>query len=240
MATIAAPQRRLPSERRFFTGIAAVMVVATFLGFAPTYYLSGLTGAPPLSPLVHVHGVVFSAWMLLFLGQTALIAVRRPAIHRTAGAAGAVLAAFMVVLGIATAIASARSGHGPPGRDPAIFLFFPLTIISLFAIFTAFAIARRRRADQHKRLMLLGTICLLVTPLARLGPRLGMPWPPPICGMILSDLLLLALVVFDLRKNGRLHPVTLWGGGALLLSEPLRVLIANSEAWHIFARWLIG
>jgi hypothetical protein len=88
--------------------------------------------------------------------------------------------------------------------------------------------------------MLLGTISIVVTPLARLGPRLGMPWAPPICGMILSDLLLLALVVFDVRKNGRLHPVTLWGGGAVLLSEPLRVLIANSQAWQNFARWLIG
>jgi hypothetical protein len=36
MATIAAPQRRLQSERRFFTGVAAVMVAVTFIGFAPT------------------------------------------------------------------------------------------------------------------------------------------------------------------------------------------------------------
>jgi hypothetical protein len=58
--------------------------------------------------------------------------------------------------------------------------------------------------------------------------------------MILADLFLVALVLFDFRKNGRLHPVTLWGGGAFLLSEPLRVMIANSQAWQNFARWLIG
>jgi hypothetical protein len=34
--------------------------------------------------------------------------------------------------------------------------------------------------------------------------------------------------------------VTLWGGGAILLSEPLRVLIAHSQPWQDFARWLIG
>jgi hypothetical protein len=184
--------------------------------------------------------MVFSAWMLLFLGQTSLIAAGRPDTHRMTGAAAAILAACMFVLGIVVALKGARSGHGPPGRDPAMFVFFPFTSISLFAVFTTLAILRRRRADQHKRLMLLGTISIVVTPLARLGPRLGMPWPAPICGMILSDLLLLALVVFDLRKNGRLHPVTLWGGGAILLSEPLRVLIANSETWQTFARWLIG
>lgn len=240
MATIAAPHRRLQSERRFFTGMAAVMVAATFAGFAPTYYLAALAGAPPLTPLVHVHGVIFSAWMLFFLLQASLIAMKRPDIHRMTGVAGAVLAACMFVLGIVVALESARSGHGPPGRDPAMFLLFPFTSISLFAVFTALALFRRGRADHHKRLMLLGTMSVVVTPLARLGPRLGMPWPAPICGMILADLLLLALVVFDLRKNGRLHPVTLWGGGAMLLSEPLRVLIANSEAWQNLARWLIG
>ena len=240
MATIAAPQRHLQSERRFFTGIAAVMVAATFIGFAPTYYLAGPMGAPPLSPLVHLHGAVFSGWMLLFLGQTGLIAAGRPRIHRMTGTAAAVLAAFMFVLGIAVAIEGARSGRHPAGRDPAMFLFFPFISISLFAAFTTLAILRRARPDYHKRLMLLGTISLVVTPLARLGPRLGMPWPGPVCGMILSDLLLLALIVFDLRKNGRLHPATLWGGAALLLSEPLRVLIANSQPWQDFARWLIG
>jgi hypothetical protein len=239
MATIAAPQRRLQSERRFFTGIAAVMVAVTFIGFAPTYYLAGPMGAPPLSPLVHLHGALFSAWMLLFLGQTSLIAAGRPGVHRKTGAVAALLAAAMLILGIAVALEGARSGRNP-GRDPAMFLAFPFTSIGLFALFTTLGIARRRRADHHKRLMLLGTISLVVTPLARIGPRIGMPWDRPICGMILSDLLLLALIVFDLRKNGRLHPVTLWGGGAILLSEPLRVLIAHSQPWQDFARWLIG
>jgi hypothetical protein len=240
MATIAAPQQRLQSERRFFTGIAAVMVAATFLGFAPTYFLAGAMGGPPLSPLVHVHGAAFSAWMLLFLGQTSLIAARRPAIHRRIGTVAAMLAAFMFVLGIAVALEGARSGHHPAGRDPAMFLFLPFISIGLFAAFTTLAILRRGRPDHHKRLMLLGTISLVVTPLARLGTRIGMPWTGPVCGMILSDLLLVALVIFDLRKRGRLHPVTLWGGGAILLSEPLRMLIANSQAWQDFARWLIG
>ena len=201
--------------------------------------LREMDGGPPLSPLVHVHGALFSAWMLLFLGQASLIAAGRPTIHRKTGAAAAVLAGFMLVLGIAVAMEGARSGHHP-GRDPAMFLFFPFTSIGLFAAFTTLAILRRGRPDHHKRLMLLGTISLVVTPLARLGPRLGMPWMGAICGMVLSDLLLLALVVFDLRKNGRLHPATLWGGGVILLSEPLRVLIANSQPWQDFARSLIG
>jgi hypothetical protein len=81
---------------------------------------------------------------------------------------------------------------------------------------------------------------LAVTPLARIAVMMGWPLAPPIGGMILCDIFLAALVWFDLKKDGRLHPVTLWGGGALLLSQPLRVAIGNSDAWQVFARTLIG
>ena len=40
MATAAAPRARWRTERIFFTGIALAMLVATFIGFAPTYYLA--------------------------------------------------------------------------------------------------------------------------------------------------------------------------------------------------------
>jgi hypothetical protein len=59
-------------------------------------------------------------------------------------------------------------------------------------------------------------------------------------GMMLSDLFLLALIVFDLKHRGKLHPVTLWGGAALLIAQPLRVFGSESEAWLRIGRWLIG
>ena len=240
MATVAIRQARLKGERRFFTGIAAALVAATFVGFAPTYYLSSFTGAPSFGPLVHVHGAVFSAWMILFLGQTVLIAGRHPGAHRQIGTAAAVLAVAVFAIGVAVAIESGRLGHGPPGRNQPVFLIFPLANIVAFAAFTALGVVRRRRSDHHKRLMLLGTLSLVVTPLARISVMMGWTLPPPVGGMILSNLFLAALMAFDLRKDGRLHPVTLWGGGALLLSQPLRVALGNSEAWQALARALIA
>ena len=67
----------------------AIAAVATvFFGFAPTYYLksfthtavypTGLPVSPSLPALVHVHALVFTAWILLFLVQTTLIAADRP------------------------------------------------------------------------------------------------------------------------------------------------------------------
>src|SRR5436309_1847864 len=74
-----------PATRRirwFCLAMAASAVIVVFVGFAPTYYLKG-TSAPASLPMrVHVHGVLFTAWIVLFFAQSALVAVRRVALHR--------------------------------------------------------------------------------------------------------------------------------------------------------------
>lgn len=240
MATRAGAVERLRIERRFFVGIAAALVVATFIGFAPTYYLAPST-ARPLSTLTHVHGAAFTAWMLLFLIQTGLVAADRRDLHRAIGPAAAVLAVAIVVLGVDLAIVSGRAGTGPRIFSPRIFLIFPLTAIGLFAVFATIGIVKRRDPQAHKRWMLLAMIAMVVPALARIAIRShGLLPPGVIGGMMLSDLFLIALGLFDLRTRGRLHPVTLWGGGALLLSEPLRLAIGLSAPWQAFAALLIG
>lgn len=242
MATVMAAARspRIVADRRFYTGMAAALIGVTFIGFAPTYYLANAFDAPALSPLVHLHGIVFSAWMLLFFGQTGLIAARRTDLHRITGMFGAGLAVIVFVLGIVVAIESGRLGHGPPTRNQPAFLINPLTNIALFGGFVAFGVLNRARSEYHKRLMLLATMTLAITPLARISRMAGMPFDPPaIGGMILSDIFLVALIVFDLR-HGRLHPVTLWAGGIFLLSQPLRIFIGQTAMWQDFARTLIA
>lgn len=241
MATAFPVRLRWTSERRFFTGMALALLAATFIGFAPTYYLSGYFDAPALSPLVHLHGVVYSAWVLLFVAQTGLIAANRRDLHRLTGIAGAVLALTVLVVGVVVAIEAGRLGSGPPDRHQPSFLVFPLTNMLMFAGLTGAALWWRERGDIHKRLMLLATMGLVITPLARISRMAGLPFDPPaIGGMLLSDLFLAALIAFDVSRRGKLHPATLWGGGLYLVSQPLRVAIGQTEAWQSFARTLIG
>src|SRR3546814_6964678 len=118
MATRAAALRSRDLDRAFFTAVALALLASTFAGFAPTYFLRGLSGAAPLSPLVIVHGAANSAWIVLFLVQTSLIATGRPDIHRVLGIAGAGLGAIIIVLALVTAIAGGRHQHSTPGIDP--------------------------------------------------------------------------------------------------------------------------
>jgi len=113
-----ASQAAVTGKRRdhiFYTGLAVVAAAIVFAGFARTYYLRDLFGGPPLPPLVHLHGALFTSWLVLLLSQVTLVAAKRTHIHRRLGVAGGVLAAFMIVVGTITAIQAARRGVTPPG-----------------------------------------------------------------------------------------------------------------------------
>ncbi|GGD98365.1 hypothetical protein GCM10011529_00500 [Polymorphobacter glacialis] len=240
VSIVLAPRWKPRRERLFFSGAAGALLLVTFAGFAQTYYLAPMFAAPALTPLVHLHGVVFTAWMFFFMGQTSLVAARRVDLHRTSGMIGAVLATAIVVLGIVVAIESGRRGGGGPLRNQPVFLMFPLANILMFGGLCAAGVVMRQQAGYHKRLMLLATVALATTPLARIWRMTELPLPLPVGGMILSDVFVAALAVFDFRTRGQLHPVTLWVGGFFVVTQPLRVLASRTEAWQGFARGLLG
>ena len=155
MSTAAAPSHavRRPTvshDRIFYTGMALLMALTVFTGFARTFYLRAyiptptISGATVLTPLMYVHGAVFTAWVVLFLVQTALVSSRRVAVHRRLGIAGIVLAAAMVVVGLRTAITAAAKGSAPPGLDPLAFMLVPFTDMVLFTLFVSTAFVKRR------------------------------------------------------------------------------------------------
>ncbi len=223
-------------DRWFFTGMAAACALTVFVGFAPTYYLKGITGAPEISPLVHLHGILATAWMLLFLTQTALVATHRTGLHRRLGVLGAGLAVLLVVVGFMTGVTAARLGVTPPGGPPPLaFLSVPLGTITAFTILAGVGLYHRRRSEIHRRLMLLATIALLAPALARF--RYFGPGGPAVaiggtCAFVI------ACLVYDRSAHGRVHPAFLWGGLFLMVSLPLRFATGRTDAWLSIAGWL--
>src|SRR6476659_8311653 len=113
MATVTA-QIAPPNEDRAYVLLAGLCAAVAFTGFAGTYWLQIRAGTFVGSPLLHLHGLLFSAWTLFFVWQAALIANRRNASHRAWGLAGIALATAMVFTGTAVAIAGLRDriAHG--------------------------------------------------------------------------------------------------------------------------------
>ena len=223
-------------DRWFFTGMAAAALLTVFTGFAPSYYLGQFFEARPLSTLVHLHGALFTSWILLFLTQTSLIAARRADLHRRLGVVGGALALLMLVVGYFTAVEAARRGVTPPrGPPPLVFLAVPLGALVTFAIMVGAALNRRRRSETHKRLMLLATIVLLTPAIARMR---FIGDGGPLVAMIGTSLFVVACLIYDRVAHGRVHPAFLWGGLFVMLSLPLRAAVGHTDAWLSFAGWL--
>jgi hypothetical protein len=224
-------------ERLFYTGMAAAFILIVFAGFAPTYYLRPYFQARPLGPLLHLHGVIFSAWIILLLVQTTLVATKRTSVHRRLGIAGGVIAISMVVVGSLTALVRARNFEVPPGTSsPLVFLTIPLGDMLVFAILVGAAFYFRRQVDVHKRLMLLATIAILPAAVGRLQFAFIQQWGP-LAFFGLPDLLILVCLAYDLISRGRPHRATVLGGLLIVISHPLRIVIGNTQAWLAFATW---
>jgi hypothetical protein len=239
------------SDRRFFTNISLLLAAFTFAGFARTYYLAQFNDAPGpiLTNAIHIHGAFCTTWIVLLIVQTRLIAVGRRALHRTLGLLGSLVAIAILASGVFVALNATRRVHTPMTADtladPYVFLVFPLTSVSIFAVFVLLAVLKRHRPDAHKRYMLLATSSLIVPAMARMTNEttsaLGIVGVPGVLGaVILQNIFLIALVVHDYRSRGQLHPVTLWAGTFLLLSEPLRFALGFSAPWQAFARTVMG
>src|SRR6266852_9739819 len=113
------PGRRF--DHLFFSAMALLMLATVFVGFAHTYYLAGVFHAPLPSLIIHLHGAVFSCWILLLVTQASLVSAGRVDIHRRLGIAGVMLACLMVILGVLAATDSLVREAGPAGRDPKFF-----------------------------------------------------------------------------------------------------------------------
>lgn len=242
MATRNPARSRQNAERLFYSGMALAMVATIFIGFAPSYYLRGLVEpyAPflPMTTLSHLHGVLFTAWALLFVGQTLLVSGGRTDIHRKIGLAGFALLPAMIVVALLASLHGAIRHAGPPMIPPLQFLAVPLFDIPVFAILIGTALWKRREAQTHKRLMYL-------TMVGMMGPAIGrLPFPatlpPPVVIFGLPDLFLLALVAWDFASRGRLHPATIGGGALIVGSQVLRIALMATPAWLAFAGWAVG
>jgi hypothetical protein len=224
-------------DRQFFFAITLLLMAVVVIGFAPTYYFAGVFRAPLPSPMVHVHGAVFSSWMLLLLVQTGLISAKRVAWHRNLGVAGFLLACVMVVVATLTAADLAFRLKAVPNSEPTLgFLVVPFVDAFDFAVLAGFAYALRKNSTAHKRLIILAT--------AGISGAAFFRWHVPIlfhdgyAAYAASYVFLLLLATYDIWSTHRIHRATIWGSIFLIFMEQITRFIGPSAAWHDFVHWV--
>lgn len=155
------------------------------------------------TPLVSVHALLLTAWLVLLCVQASLADWGRLATHRKLGRASGMLVALFVPLSAVVAV----QFHGEFDRTAT--LVADLGLLVTFVPLYLFAIwfARKGRIDVHKRLMLVGTIALISPAFGRLTDVLSLPRPAAV-PMYLA-VLILAPLAYDVASQRRPHRASL-------------------------------
>ena len=229
-----APAAMKRADDLFFAAVSIFMLVIVVTGFAPSYFLRGAVFAPLPSVLVHLHGAVFSAWIILLPIQSILVAAGNVRLHRRLGVLGAIIAGLMVILGVLAPFGTLRRGAELPSFfTPASFLIDNVIGILIFGALVGVAVWQRNNRKVHKRLMVIATVILLPPALSRI-PFVQQHFfvvPIVLLGIIA------ALFVFDLLTWRRPLLVTVAGGLILIVSNPLMSLADHSAPAQRLTAW---
>lgn len=229
------PARKRADDVFFVT--AALLILATvFIGFARTYYLAGVFHVHPPSPIVHIHGALFSCWILLFAAQIAFVSSGHIRWHMRLGVAGMILAALMVIVGFATLLEVLRR-HAVFAIGVDTIFAGDTLMLSTFALLVCWGYLARKDAAAHKRLMILATVALL-------GPALSR-WPFAFAQSVaafftLLDVIPALLIAFDLLSLRKVHRATIFGVLLILVMQFSMLPLGHAAFWHRFTIWVQG
>jgi hypothetical protein len=243
-----APIMRERAERMFYLLSAGFLLVIVATGFQH-FYLHGRAsdGGPvtqEIAPLVFLHGIAMSTWIILLVVQSGLIVRGNRKLHMSLGVVGAVLAAFLVILGLTAAITSVH--YNPDGYKDIWgarrFLSLMLTNILGFGVLAGIGLKYRRRPEVHRPMMLLATlfvagpagffrIPLIIGPIMGAIHTILAPWVP----MLVLGVL---LVLIKWLVTGSWDRYFAAGFVGIILVCVLQLFVANSAWWYRVAGWV--
>jgi len=208
------------TDQRFFTRMAVLVSVITIFGFAQ-FALRGIPDYRNAPFHIHLHGILYLGWLLLYMTQSVLAGRGSMRLHSKLGMAGAILVVMMVVVGSYAGIQSIARGHVPPHYTPAFFLPLVQLAVIAFGALAVTAIIMRRDTQTHRRLFFAAAVILM-------DPALDRMLPGPIIGGPTSQWLALAIqltimgiiMLHDRKQLGHVHGAT-WTGAAVIVATHL-------------------
>jgi hypothetical protein len=225
--------RRKAAPHRAYWAAALVATAIAVIGFWPTYFGRILSGTVDQPLSIHVHGIVYIGWLVLFITQVALAATGRLALHMQLGRW---IMAYGVVI-VAAGLLAAWHGFGAElearGAVRAqTWVFGVLRELVFFVPFFAAGWMYRRRPEIHKRLMIVAMTMIIVPAIGRMT-FLGRPVP------LLEFLAVWGLPVYvamlhDFSVRRIVHPVYVIGVLAML-AQRLVLPFRETEAWQTIA-----
>ncbi len=236
-----APARRFRPTFSFWMVLAMCLFV--FGGFGMHSFVPALRGEfPPAPPVVHLHGVVFVAWMLLLLVQSALVSAGNVRLHRALGTWGIAQGAATILIGLMMQLVASGAGHAagrPAGTDG---LYLGLLAFLGFAVMFALAIANRTRSDIHRPMILFAMLPVIPPGVNRFWSNaLGLADPIPTFWLYLTLWSMAAAILLnEWRGTGRINRYLAFGAGWIVVQGVAHEAVVGSEPFEQFSRALLG
>jgi hypothetical protein len=228
----------------FFLWLTLLMAFFVFGGFGMTYFYPLAAGTfPPAPPVVHLHGMVFSAWMILLVVQACLVNARNVALHRSLGMFGIALATMVMFMGALITLLGGvgAAGLANPGENYYHGMYLGLLAVTGFGTMFVLAIRSVRTPDVHRRMILFATLLILPPGVHRIYMvPFGLSIFPVLPMYLTLDALAAAVLVHEWRRTGRIGMYSLIGAGWLLAQQLLHYPVTHSAWFADFVRDLMG
>ena len=225
-------------DRYFYFFMSLLVAAIVVWGFSHTVNANLFHTAIPRPFILWVHAAAFSAWVVFFILQSALVRTHHVRWHRTLGWVGAGLATVMVPLGITTAIVMGRFDTyrlHQTGMDA--FLIIPFFDMLAFAVCISLAIYWRRKPELHRRLVLIATCGLLDAAFGRIDYLFNNSFFFPCL-----DAVICLGIVRDLLVNRRVHKVYVVALPVLMVAQGFVIYMWRGAPhwWISIARGILG
>jgi hypothetical protein len=218
--------------RYFFVSMAILFPILVALGFVPDYQMMAQENIQ-LHWFLHVHGLIMTAWLGIFLTQTLLIAKDNLKLHRQLGQIGFVFGILVLASLLGITVRALIVNNPPEAGGQFDILFIQMYLLVLFGIFFTWGMRVRKQAAAHKRLLLLATLIVIQAGIDRIRFLPGLEVAVFI-RFIYLDILLIPLFVYDWLNLKRIHFITWFGVSVIVVFQACITLSWGSPGWHHF------
>ena len=241
-AAIAGPRAARRFRPSFFFGMTLLMSAFVFGGFGMSYLVPLGEGTfKPAPAIVHLHGFIMMAWMILLVVQAGLVGAGNVKLHRSLGtwliAHGSVAISLGLLLQLIATRGAMLKGF-EPGTDG---LYLGLNAFVGFAILFTLAIRNTRRPEIHKRMILFAMLPVLPPGVNRFWSHAFGLEPIPVIPLYLTLWsMAAAILIHERRRTGRISRYSLFGAGWIFAEGVMHKIVVHSPPFDRFAAVILG
>lgn len=226
---------RVMDDARFMRAVAWVLMIFTFLGFVPTYFIPLSQGSfDMVEAWMHPHAIAGFAFAIVFIAQPTFILKRNMKMHRALGLTVGVAVIASVITGIGVQFEMFPRGQETEGKVIAD-SFRTFQLLPLLAGFFIAGVLMRKRPDWHWRLMYHAALAPFGTVMGRYIRMVPEIIPPESAGPMTSLLGLISVLVLpvsDFIRYRRIHAASWIGLVAFLITGFIALQIGFSDWWQ--------